>query len=208
MVLASLITVVPTNLSQQMNKFEFNIDKLPEVEEVAPSSPVDGPDLSKFSNPNYLTTAMDKMWKSFAPEQPTRKHDSTNVGKSVEKVFDKLIQAESRGKHRNAQGELTTSPVGAKGITQVMPASGRDPGYGVAPLSNDTEEEYIRFGKDLLQAYTNEFGGDIEKGLAAYNFGPGNMKKLITNHGDKWKKHLPKETSNYLNKILGKKPNG
>src|SRR5690606_5105653 len=52
-----------------------------------------------------------------------------------ESVFEKLIQAESRGRHRDASGGLTTSPgVGAQGITQVMPKTGRDPGYGVKPL--------------------------------------------------------------------------
>lgn len=127
----------------------------------------------------------------------------TSSAMSFEQVFDGLVQAESRGKHTDASGGLTTSNVGAKGITQVMPASGKDPGYGVAPLKNDSEAEYLRFGKDLLKAYTKEFGGDIAKGLAAYNYGPGNVKKVIAKYGEDWKNNLPKETSNYLKKILG-----
>lgn len=123
---------------------------------------------------------------------------------AFENIFNKVVQAESRGKHRNEKGELTTSPVGAKGITQVMPKTGQDPGYGVAPLRNDSEEEYLRFGKDLLQAYTREFGGDIRKGLAAYNAGIGRVQKTISKHGDEWETKLPTETKNYLSKILGK----
>lgn len=122
----------------------------------------------------------------------------------IKAVMPKLVQAESRGRHRDKNGNLTTSPVGAKGITQVMADSGRDPGYGVKPLQNDTEEEYLRFGEDLLTAYTKEFGGDIRKGLAAYNAGPGRVKTLLTKHGEQgWEAKLPKETRDYLKKIMG-----
>ena len=121
----------------------------------------------------------------------------------MDSVFPKLIQAESRGQHKDASGKLTTSNVGAKGITQVMPASGKDPGYGVAPLKDESEGEYLRFGKELLTAYTKEFGGDIAKGLAAYNAGPGRVQKLVAKHGDNWQKYIPAETKGYLNKILG-----
>lgn len=124
------------------------------------------------------------------------------------KVFDKLIQAESRGRHRDSSGKLTTSPVGAKGITQVMRKTGQDPGYGVAPLKDQSEAEYIRFGRDYLQAMLKEFNGDYPKALAAYNAGPGNVKKAIRkakNSGGNWTDYLPKksETIPYIKKILG-----
>lgn len=122
---------------------------------------------------------------------------------TIDSVFPKLIQAESRGQHKDASGNLTTSPVGAKGITQVMPKSGKDPGYGVAPLKDESEGEYLRFGKELLTAYTKEFGGDIAKGLAAYNYGPGALKRVLNKHGENWRDNLPKETASYLTKILG-----
>ena len=129
-------------------------------------------------------------------------------GQGPDDVFNRLIQAESRGKHRDASGKLTTSPVGALGITQVMPKSGRDPGFGVAPLKDDSEGEYLRFGKELLTAYTANFGGDIAKGLAAYNYGPGALQKVIDKHGDSWRDKLPAETKKYLTKILGKTNGG
>lgn len=136
--------------------------------------------------------------------QPVKQKTPTKVSSSVEAIFDKVIQAESRGRHRDAKGELTTSPKGAQGISQVMPQTGVDPGYGVKPLQNQTEQEYVRFGKDLLHAYTKEMGGDMAKGLAAYNWGIGNMKSAVNKHGDDWKANLPRETKTYLNKILGK----
>lgn len=123
-------------------------------------------------------------------------------------VFERLIQAESRGRHRDSTGRLTTSPVGAKGITQVMPKTGKDPGYGVTPLRDNTEEEFIRFGRDYLQAMVNEFDGDMEKAVAAYNAGPASVKRAVARASDKggsWVNYLPKksETIPYMKKILG-----
>lgn len=139
------------------------------------------------------------------PQQESPKGDD-----SFEAVFSKLIQAESSGRHTKDDGSLlegpkTASGDKAKGITQLMPKTAGNPGYGVKPLQADSKEEYIRFGKDLLKAYTKEFGGDIRKGLAAYNFGIGNVKKIVAKHGDAWEGKLPAETKNYLNKIMGGK---
>lgn len=127
-----------------------------------------------------------------------------------ETVFQKLIQAESRGRHRDSTGGLTTSHKGARGITQVMRKTGIDPGYGVTPLQDESEEEFIRFGREYLQAMLNEFDGDYEKALAAYNAGPGNVKKAVARaeeKGGNWMKFLPKQTETvpYVKKILGEK---
>ena len=127
-----------------------------------------------------------------------------SVAQKVESVFQSLIKTESGGVHAKSDGSLLTSPKGAKGVTQVMRKTGEDPGFGVAPLKDQSREEYLRFGKDLLTAYTNNYDGDIAKGLAAYNTGPGNLNKIIKKHGDKWRENLPTETRNYLNKIIGK----
>lgn len=128
-------------------------------------------------------------------------------------VFEKLIQAESRGRHRDASGRLTRSPVGALGITQIMPKTGKNPGYGVKPIQNDSEEEYIRFSRDYLQAMLKEFDGDYRKALAAYNAGPGNVEKALSRADEKggdWTQYLPKksETIPYINKILGEDSHG
>jgi len=123
-------------------------------------------------------------------------------------VFEKLIQAESRGRHRDRSGRLTTSPVGAQGITQVMPKTGQDPGYGVTPLRDNSEEEFRRFGRDYLRAMLKEFNGDYRKAVAAYNAGPGNVKKAIRKAelpGEDWTQYIPKrsETLPYMERILG-----
>lgn len=82
-------------------------------------------------------------------------------------LMDALVQQESGGDHS------AVSPKGARGVTQVMPATGTDPGFGVAPLQNDSREEYMRFGEDYLTAMLDRYNGDPELALAAYNAGPG-----------------------------------
>ena len=85
----------------------------------------------------------------------------------VSQIMPHLIQQESGG-NPNA-----VSPKGARGLTQVMPATGRDPGFGVLPLQNDTPEENVRFGRDYLTAMVNRYPGRPDLALAAYNAGPG-----------------------------------
>lgn len=127
------------------------------------------------------------------------------INRKFDEVFEKLIQAESRGRHTDDKGNLTTSPVGAQGITQLMPATAKKPGYGIEPVKDTSEAEYKRVGKEYLQALVGEFGGDYEKAVAAYNAGAKNVKRAVEKGGDNWKEHLPKksETLPYLQRVLG-----
>lgn len=90
----------------------------------------------------------------------------TNSEKA-EKLLPFLIKQESGG------DPTAVSVKGARGVTQVMPATGSDPGYGVAPMKDQSVAEQTRFGKDYLTAMLNKYDGNIEKALAAYNAGPG-----------------------------------
>ncbi|WP_298437111.1 lytic transglycosylase domain-containing protein [Geobacter sp.] len=81
------------------------------------------------------------------------------------------------------------SPVGAQGLMQLMPATAR--GLGVTN-SFDPEQNVMagtRFLRDLLDRYA----GNVDKALAAYNWGPGNVDR---------KPHLmPRETREYLTRV-------
>lgn len=118
-----------------------------------------------------------------------------------ENLFTALVDQESRGRHLDKAGNLLSSPVGAQGVTQVMPKTGRDPGYGVAPIRDNSEAEYRRFGRDYLGAMLKEFGGDQAKALAAYNWGPGMVAKAAAKYGANWLDHAPDETKQYVSKI-------
>lgn len=77
-----------------------------------------------------------------------------------------LIQQESGG------NPYAVSKKGATGLTQVMPATGTNPGFGVSPLQNGSPEENVRFGRDYLTAMLRRYPGRPDLALAAYNAGP------------------------------------
>lgn len=93
------------------------------------------------------------------------------------------------------------SPKGARYAMQVMPATARDPGYGVRPALNDTPAEYNRVGNDYLGALRQRYG-DPAKMWAAYNAGPSRVDKAIRRHGPDWLRGLPRETQEYVARNL------
>ena len=91
-----------------------------------------------------------------------------------------------------------TSPKGARGIMQFMPRTAIE--YGINP--NDTPVAIDAAGQKMAHL-RDYYDGDITKAIAAYNYGEGNLDKVINEHGDNWREHLPTETTNYLSKIIG-----
>ena len=137
----------------------------------------------------------------FTPEKDNK------YASAVRNYYETQLKAESQLRHYDANGELIRSNKGAAGVSQVMPKTGDTPGYGVKPLQSETEDEYRRFGFDYMTAMNQKYKGDIRKALAAYNYGPGNVDKIITQArraGANWETRLPKETRDYLTKIVGK----
>jgi membrane-bound lytic murein transglycosylase D len=96
------------------------------------------------------------------------------------------------------------SPVGAMGLWQFMPATGREYGMLVNPDIDDRmdPEKSTEGAAKYLKALYKMFG-NWEVALAAYNCGPGNVRKAIRKAGGKttfWGiyNYLPKETRNYV----------
>ena len=86
-------------------------------------------------------------------------------------LFLRIVQKES------AWNPKAVSPVGARGFTQVMPDTGRDPGFGVTPLRENDDDDNLRFGAEYFSAMMNRYDGDTNRALAAYNWGAGNADK-------------------------------
>jgi len=105
--------------------------------------------------------------------------------------YDKIIQVESSG-DTNA-----VSPKGARGRMQVMPATVRNPGYGVKPAQNSSPQELERVGRDYYDAMYKKFDGDHKLALAAYNAGPGAVERKGRDISK-----LPEETRKYVPKVL------
>lgn len=101
-----------------------------------------------------------------------------------ETLLQAVFQQESGNRHRNADGSLVTSPAGAQGAGQIMPPTGKDPGFGVKPLQDDSEQENRRFTGDYLNAMLKRYSGNQILALAAYNAGPGKVDDWLKQIGD------------------------
>jgi hypothetical protein len=103
-------------------------------------------------------------------------------------LVDALIQVESGG------DPSAVSDAGASGLGQIMPETGRDPGFNVAPIEDRGDPiENRRFASDYLKAMLRRYGGDERLALAAYNMGPGAVDTLAAQGGD-----LPAQVERYV----------
>lgn len=114
-------------------------------------------------------------------------------------VWKALIQQESGG------DQSAVSPKGAIGIAQVMPRTAPEAAR-LAGLPFD-EQRYRNdaayneaLGKAYFEKQLSDFGGDYAKALAAYNGGPGRLRKALAEAGPggDWLSKMPAETRNYV----------
>jgi hypothetical protein len=119
-----------------------------------------------------------------------------------DETFRRMQQIESGNRDFDAQGRPIQSPKGAMYRNQVMPATARNPGYGIAPARDESPEEYNRVGREYYQAMLKKFGGDKAAAAAAYNAGPGRVERnMQANQGQMNVGQLPRETQGYLQKL-------
>jgi len=101
-----------------------------------------------------------------------------------------------------------TSRIGAAGLWQFMRPTGRMMGLKITRNIDERRdvEKSTRAAADYLLRLYNQFD-DWTLAIAAYNCGPGNMRKAIRKSGGKrnyWQvqKYLPKETREYVPKYI------
>ncbi|MEI9989441.1 MAG: lytic transglycosylase domain-containing protein [Rhizomicrobium sp.] len=108
------------------------------------------------------------------------------------------------------------SHAGARGIMQMMPASARAAAAraGIPFRPNDllVPSYSIQLGMTEFAGDVSDFGGSLVLAIAAYNAGPGNVKKWIATSGDPrspsvdpidWIETIPfNETRNYVMRVL------
>lgn len=100
-------------------------------------------------------------------------------------LIKSMMYQESRG------NEKAESPVGAKGLMQLMDSTAKDLGV----KNSFDPQENIRGGVKYLRQMLDRFHGNLELSLAAYNAGPTRVEKF---------NGVPpfRETQNYIRDIL------
>ena len=138
-----------------------------------------------------LSPAIDTSFRTTRPVsrraaeyQPLIEEHAARNGVNVDLVRA-VIQAES------AFNPRAVSSKGALGLMQLMPATASE--YGVSDAFNPAEN--IRAGVKYLKQLLDSYEGRVELALAAYNAGPGAVKK----YGGKVPPY--KETQNYVTRI-------
>lgn len=100
-------------------------------------------------------------------------------------LLDSVYQTES------ARGRFLTSPKGAQGPFQFMPATARQYGLQDPMDLRQSATAAAHMYSDLLRAN----GGDVTRALAAYNWGQGNLNRYGLGNA-------PGETRNYIDKVM------
>lgn len=143
----------------------------------------------------------DSLESELAPPEPIQQEEAA-FGVSPALV-DAVIQAESAGK------SYATSPVGAKGLMQLMDATG-EAQFKKLGLEGEYDpynaEQNKILGTAELRDLSDKYQGDTELTLAAYNYGQGNVDKLLKKYGNSFEDiqpYLPSETKNYVDKVTG-----
>lgn len=84
-----------------------------------------------------------------------------------------LVRAESEFNRR------AVSPVGAVGLTQLMPSTARYFQAGVSREQLFDRDTNLRIGFRYLRTLIDQYGGNLELALLAYNRGPERVNQLV-----------------------------
>jgi soluble lytic murein transglycosylase len=109
-----------------------------------------------------------------------------------------------------------TSPVGARGLMQLMPGTAREQAgkiglpYDFGRLTADPAYN-VMLGSSYFERLLNQWGGQAALAVASYNAGAGNVNKWVRANGDPrggtdivtWIEAIPySETRNYVQRVL------
>jgi soluble lytic murein transglycosylase len=109
------------------------------------------------------------------------------------------------------------SPVGARGMMQLMPGTAREVsgklgvGYDLSRLTTDPSYNMM-LGTSYFSTLLDQWGGSMPLAVASYNAGAGNVRRWVRENGDprtpgvdmvKWIEDIPfSETRNYVQRVL------
>lgn len=152
------------------------------------------------SNPKLQEQSQPKeqsSYNNYRPQSDTTQGESSDMYNPVkwqgkEVPFESLVDAVGGWETRGLKGDKAdnaVSPKGAAGFMQVMPATAKEV---LVKLGEDPDswnpknrEMSRRVGSFYLNELLDQFDGNIELALAAYNAGPGRVEQWIKRFGSR-----------------------
>jgi soluble lytic murein transglycosylase-like protein len=108
------------------------------------------------------------------------------------------LQVKAQIKQESNFDPRAVSSAGAKGLGQFMPPTWKEWSGDSDPfnpeLSISATCRYMRW-------QLKQFNQDLRLALAAYNWGIGNVRRVVRDYGSTWLQHAPDETIKYIRRI-------
>jgi soluble lytic murein transglycosylase len=157
-----------------------------------------------------ITLTKADYWDDLGLRFPTHYKEQVESNAAIRDLDPALIFGLMR--QESMMDKMAASSVGAKGLMQLMPSTGQqiaktlgEPWHSENDLFNP--ELNIKYGSYYFKELLKQFGGHAALATAAYNAGPGRVKKWLP-HGkalpvDLWVEYIPyKETRKYVSTVL------
>ena len=157
-----------------------------------------------------FTIAKAKHWDDIEMRFPISYADKVHKNSAQQKINPAILFGLIR--RESAFNEKAYSPVGARGLMQIMPRTGKqiarhfnERWRGNKSLYNPSTN--LKYGAYYYQKLLNQFDGHYALALAAYNAGPSRVKKWLPETeslpADIWIETIPfLETREYVSNVL------
>ena len=151
-----------------------------------------------------------QVWDALDQRFPTAYQDIFSRNAELQQVPSSELMAIARRESAFFAG--AQSPVGARGLMQIMPATGREVAASLNVRHSDSalfdEEHNVRLGSAYYRQLLDRFGGNRIFALTAYNAGPHRVVRWRNDAGqgipvELWVETIPyRETRNYVQAVL------
>jgi peptidoglycan lytic transglycosylase len=151
-----------------------------------------------------------QVWDALDQRFPTAYQEIFNRNAGLQQVPSSELMAIARRESAFFAG--AQSPVGARGLMQIMPATGREVAASLNVRHSDSAlfdvEHNVRLGSAYYRQLLDRFGGNRIFALTAYNAGPHRVVRWRNDAGqglpvELWVETIPyKETRNYVQAVL------
>lgn len=164
----------------------------------------------KWEQIAILTIARGEYWDDLSLRFPVSYRPLIEHNANKKRLDKALVYGIIR--RESAFNEQARSPVGARGLMQIMPSTGKQIArrlkekWGSAAILYKPEVN-VHFGTDYFQKLLQQFDGNPVLAMAAYNAGPHRVNRWLPKGNemaaDNWIETIPfKETRQYVSAIL------